>query len=228
MKPPLNRILAIDDDPSVTSLIKRGLTYEGFAVDVASDGEAGIRAVREHDPDLVVLDLMMPGVDGLEVLRRLRAAGDDVPVLLLTARDAPEDQVRGLEAGADDYVAKPFRFDVLLARVRALLRRRAAERPATLRYADLTLEPEAHTVRRGERAVTLTALEFRLLQTFLENPERVLSKPALLDRVWGLDFLGDENVVEVYVKQLRQKLEAAGEPRLLQTIRGAGYVLREE
>jgi DNA-binding response OmpR family regulator len=171
---------------------------------------------------------MMPGIDGLEVLRRLRAGDTRLPVIMLTAKDAPADQVQGLETGADDYVVKPFTFEVLLARVRALLRRQQAEHPPVLTFADLTLDTGGHTVRRGAREVILTSLEFKLLQAFLEHPQQVLSKEVLLDRVWGYDFGGNANVVEVYVKQLRQKLESAGEPRLLHTIRGAGYVLRQE
>jgi DNA-binding response OmpR family regulator len=224
----MQRILAIDDDPSVTSLLKRGLAYEGYVVDSASTGAAGLAVAREHPPDLVVLDIMMPGMNGLEVLQRLRAADAHLPVIMLTAKDAPADQVTGLEAGADDYVVKPFTFEVLLARVRALLRRQQAEHPPVLSLADLSLDTGSHAVRRGSRDVTLTSLEFKLLQTFLEHPQQVLSKEVLLDRVWGYDFGGNANVVEVYVKQLRQKLEGDGEPRLLHTIRGAGYVLREE
>jgi DNA-binding response OmpR family regulator len=224
----MQRILAIDDDPSVTSLLKRGLAYEGYAVDVAGTGAAGLALAREHAPDLVVLDIMMPGMNGLEVLRRLRAADARLPVIMLTAKDAPADQVNGLEAGADDYVVKPFTFEVLVARVRALLRRQQVEHPPILAFADLSLGTGSHAVRRGARDVTLTSLEFKLLQTFLEHPQQVLSKDVLLDRVWGYDFGGNANVVEVYVKQLRQKLEGQGEPRLLHTIRGAGYVLREE
>jgi len=224
----MQRILAIDDDPSVTSLLKRGLAYEGYMVDVAGTGTAGLALAREHAPDLVVLDIMMPGMNGLEVLQRLRTVDARLPVIMLTARDAPADQVQGLEAGADDYVVKPFTFEVLLARVRALLRRQQAEHPPILSFADLSLDTGSHAVRRAARDVTLTSLEFKLLQTFLEHPQQVLSKEVLLDRVWGYDFGGNANVVEVYVKQLRQKLEGQGEPRLLHTIRGAGYVLREE
>ena len=224
----MQHILVIDDDPAVTSLLKRGLSYEGFAVDTASTGEAGLALARGRQPDLVVLDIMMPGIDGLEVLRRLRAADERLPVLMLTAKDAPTDQVRGLEAGADDYVVKPFTFEVLLARVRALLRRQQVDHPPVLSFADLSLDTGSHVVRRRSRDVALTTLEFKLLQAFLEHPQQVLSKEVLLDRVWGYDFGGNANVVEVYVKQLRQKLEAGGEPRLLHTIRGAGYVLREE
>jgi DNA-binding response OmpR family regulator len=222
----MQRILVIDDDPAVTSLLKRGLSYEGFAVDTAKSGAEGLTIAREHPSDLVILDVMMPGLDGFEVLQRLRAADEHLPVLMLTARDAPADQVQGLESGADDYVVKPFTFEVLLARVHALLRRQQLEHPQVLRFADLTMDTGSHKVYRGQREVPLTSLEFRVLHEFLIHPQQVLSKEVLLDRVWGYDF--DENVVEVYVKQLRQKLEAGGEPRLIHTIRGTGYVLRQE
>ena len=219
-------ILVIDDDPAVTSLLKRGLSYEGFAVKTAACGTEGLTMAREYPSDLVILDVMMPGLGGFEVLKRLRAADEQVPVLMLTGKDAPTDQVQGLESGADDYVVKPFSFDILLARIRALLRRHQSDHPTTLRFADLSLDTGSHVVRRGEREVPLTSLEFRVLQEFLLHPQQVLSKDVLLERVWGYDF--DANVVEVYVKQLRQKLEAGGEPRLLHTLRGAGYVLRRE
>jgi DNA-binding response OmpR family regulator len=224
----MQRVLVIDDDSSVRSFLKRGLSYEGYAVDAAETGEAGLAQARARYPDLVILDVMMPGMDGLEVLKRLRAADEKLPIIMLTARDAPEDQVHGLNTGADDYVTKPISFDVLIARVRSLLRRHQAEAPNVLHFADLEMNAESFTVKRGGRDITLTSLEFRLLQTFMANPERVMNKQLLLDKVWGTDFFGDANVVEVYVKQLRQKLEAGGEPRLIQTIRGAGYVLREQ
>lgn len=224
----MQRILVIDDDAAITKVLKRGLSYEGFAVETAASGAEGLTMAREHPSDLVILDVMMPGLDGYEVLHRLRAADEQLPVLMLTAKDAPDDQVQGLEAGADDYVVKPFTFEVLAARVRALLRRRQAEHMPVLRFADLTLDTSSHTVSRGRRAITLTSLEFKLLHEFLQHPRHVLSKEVLLDRIWGYDFGGNGNVVEVYVKQLRQKLEAGGEPRLLHTIRGVGYVLREE
>lgn len=224
----MERILVIDDDPSVTSAVRRGLRYEGFAVEIAISGAEGLALLREQPFDLLILDVMMPGIDGFEVLRRVRAGDDHLPVLFLTAKDAPADQVRGLQSGADDYVVKPFTFDVLLARVHALLRRQHAEHPQVLHYADLALDASTHVVRRYTREVTLTALEFKLLHTFLLNPQQVLSKEILLDRVWGFDFGGNGNVVEVYVKQLRQKLEAGGESRLIHTIRSIGYVLREE
>jgi DNA-binding response OmpR family regulator len=222
----MQRILVIDDDPAVTSLLKRGLSYEGFAVDTAKSGAEGLTIAREHPSDLVILDVMMPGLGGFEVLQRLRAADEHLPVLMLTARDAPADQVQGLESGADDYVIKPFTFEVLLARVHALLRRQRLEHPQVLRFADLTMDTGSHKVYRSQREVSLTSLEFRVLQEFLIHPQQVLSKEVLLDRVWGYDF--GENVVEVYVKQLRQKLEARGEPRLIHTIRGTGYVLHQE
>lgn len=224
----MQRIMVIDDDPAVTSVLKRGLAYEGFSVESAHDGAEGLTALRERPADLVILDVMMPGIDGLEVLRRIRAAEDALPVLFLTAKDTPPDQVRGLESGADDYVTKPFTFEVLVARVHALLRRRETQRPQVLRYADLTMDTSAHFVRRGSREILLTAIEYKLLQEFLLHPRQVLSKDVLLDRVWGFDFGGNGNVVEVYVKQVRQKLEADGDQRLIHTIRNAGYVLREE
>ena len=222
----MQRILVIDDDSAVTSLLKRGLSYEGFAVETASSGREGLACARERPPDLLILDVTMPGLSGFEVLEQLRAADEELPVLMLTARDAPADQVRGLESGADDYVVKPFTFEVLLARVHSLLRRRQVEHPAILRFADLSLDTGSHRVFRGQREVALTSMEFKLLQAFLLHPRQVLSKDTLLERVWGYDF--GENIVEVYVKQLRQKLEADGESRLIQTLRNVGYVLREQ
>ncbi|MBF6612506.1 MAG: response regulator transcription factor [Chloroflexi bacterium] len=224
----MQRILVIDDDPGVTSVLKRGLSYEGFAVDTASSGHEGLDVARLRYPDLVILDVMMPGIDGLETLRRLRAADTQLPVLMLTGKDAPSDQVEGLERGADDYVVKPFTFEVLLARVRALLRRHETEHPDVLRFADLGLDTGARRAQRGERSIDLTSIEFDLLRQLMEHPQRVLPKEFLLDRVWGYDFGGSTNIVEVYVKQLRQKLEAEGEPRLIHTLRGSGYVLRED
>jgi DNA-binding response OmpR family regulator len=222
------RILVVDDDPAVTAMLRRGLVYEGFSVTVADSGPTTLAHAREQPPDLVILDIMLPGMDGLEVLRRLRAVEPQLPVILLTARDAPADQVQGLETGADDYVLKPFTFEVLLARVRALLRRHRGDQPPRLGFADLTLDLGAHSARRGNRPIALTGLEFKLLHEFLLHPNQVRAKETLLERVWGYDFGGNANVVEVYVKQLRQKLGAAGEPPLIHTIRGAGYILREE
>jgi DNA-binding response OmpR family regulator len=224
----MNRILVIDDDTSIRKFLKRGLSYEGFAVTLAESGEDGLVRAREHYPDLVILDWLMPGMDGIEVLEKLRLADDALPIIMLTAKDTQQDQIKGLSKGADDYVTKPISFDLLLARVRSLLRRASTESPTTLRFADVELDPDTFTVVRSSRAITLTGLEFRLLQTFMENSKRVMNKQLLLDKVWGTDFFGDDNVVEVYVKQLRQKLEATGEPRLIQTIRGVGYVMREQ
>jgi len=222
----MQRILVIDDDPAVTSLLKRGLSYGGFAVETAPSGHEGLECARERPSDLVILDVTMPGLSGFEVLERLRAADEELPVLMLTGRDAPADQVRGLESGADDYVVKPFTFEVLLARVHSQLRRRQVEHPAVLRFADLSLDTGSHRVYRGQREIALTSIEFKLLHEFLLHPRQVLSKDVLLERVWGYDF--GENIVEVYVKQLRQKLEADGEPRLIQTLRNVGYVLKEQ
>ncbi len=223
----MQRILVIDDDPAVTSVLRRGLAYEGFAVDIASSAEEGLAAARERSPDLLILDVMMPGQSGLEMLQRLRAAGEQFPVLMLTAKDSPDDEVQGLETGADDYVTKPFTFEVLLARVKALLRRSETERPAVLTFSDLSLDSGTRQARRGGREFDLTPTEYELLNLFLEHPRQVLTRDIIMERVWGYDFGGDTNVLETYVKQLRQKLEAAGEARLIHTVRGVGYVLRE-
>lgn len=223
----MQHILVIDDDPAVTSVLRRGLAYEGFTVDVAPSGEEGLAHVRDHPPALIILDIMMPGMDGLEVLRRLRVAGDPIPILMLTAKDAPQDEVTGLGQGADDYVVKPFTFEVLLARIQALLRRQEAGRPSLLRYADLQLDSGTRRAGRGQREIDLTDTEYRLLALLLEHPRQVLTREVLMDRVWGYDFGGDTNVLETYVKQLRQKIEADGEPRLIHTVRRVGYVLRE-
>lgn len=223
----LKHLLLVDDDESIIDYLRRGLVYEGFSVQVASSGEVGLALARERIPDLVILDWMLPGLNGIEVLERLKAVDRHLPVIMLTAKDTPANQVEGFETGADDYVVKPVRFEVLLARIRARLRSQEISQPSILRFADLRMDPTAHSVFRGEREIQLTALEFRLLQLFMENPGRVFSKPIILDRVWGEDFFGDTNVVEVYVMQLRQKLEAATELRLIQNIRGVGYILRE-
>lgn len=224
----MQRILVIDDDPAIASTLKTGLSYDGFVVDTAGSGADGLAIARERQPDLVILDIMMPGMDGLEVLRRLRAADAQLPVLMLTARDAPADQVRGLEDGADDYVVKPFNWDVLLARVHTLLRRQEAERPPVLRFVDLSLDTGERRAHRAGRDIDLTTTEYELLRQFLEHPRRVLPRELLMDRVWGYEFFGGTNVLETYVKQLRQKLESGGEARLIHTVRGAGYILREE
>jgi DNA-binding response OmpR family regulator len=223
----MKRILVVDDDPAVTNVLRRGLLYEGYTVEVANSGEEGLARAREHVPDLVILDIMMPGLDGLEVLSRLREADAHLPVLFLTARDAPADEVLGLERGADDYVVKPFTFEVLLARARALLRRQEAERPSQLRFLDLALDTGTRRAQRGEREIDLTGTEYTLLTEFLRHPRQVLLRDQLMERVWGYDFAGNTNILETYVKQLRQKLEAEEEPRLIHTVRGTGYVLRE-
>jgi two-component system response regulator MprA len=220
------RILVVDDDARIAAAVRRALIYEGYEVEVAGDGSAALAAARERLPDLVVLDVMLPGLDGLEVCRRLRADGD-LPILMLTTRDATADRVRGLDSGGDDYLVKPFAYEELLARVRALLRRRAPHAERVLRFSDLSLDAGTREARRGDRPLTLTALEFELLQYFLHNPRQVLSRGQILDAVWGYDFSATSNVVDVYVGYLRQKLEEGSEPRLLHTVRGAGYVLRE-
>ena len=226
------RILVVDDDPRIAATVQRVLVYEGWQVQVAADGPSALRSAREDPPDLVVLDVMLPGLDGTEVCRRLRAAGD-VSILMLTALDGTADRVRGLDSGADDYLVKPFAYEELLARVRAMLRRRAlhqeraANPAAVLRFADLTLETGTREVSRGGRAIPLTALEFDLLEHFLRQPRLVLTRTQLLDAVWGFDATTASNVVDVYVGYLRSKLEAGGEGRLLHTVRGVGYVLKE-
>ena len=224
------RILVIDDETNIVDFIRRGLIYEGYAVDVAYDGETGLDQARREAPDLIVLDILLPGLDGLEVCRRLRnGSAADTPILMLTAKDAVPDRVAGLDAGADDYLVKPFAFDELVARVRALLRRRPAQEGSpVLRFADLTMNMATHELRRGSRIVALTAKEFELLELFLRHPRQVLTRDIIYERVWGYDFGGESNIVEVYIRYLRAKLEAAGETRLLHTVRGVGYALREE
>ncbi len=221
------RILVIDDDPKVTVMLRRGLGYEGYTVDTALGGQEGLQLAREHSPDLVILDIMMPGMDGLEVCRRFRTEGN-VPVLMLTARDGVADRVVGLNAGADDYLVKPFAFEELLARVRALLRRGQAPLPEKLEYGDLLLDTGSRRALRQGQEVKLTTTEYRLLELFLRHPHQVLPKEMLLERVWGYDFGGDSNVLEVYIRYLRNKLETAGGSRLIHTMRGSGYVLRQE
>src|SRR2546421_8552122 len=220
-------VLVVDDDSRIAAALRRALIYEGYHVEVAPDGQIALNRARERMPDLAILDIMMPGIDGLEVTRRLRAEGD-VPILLLTAKDGTADRVKGLDSGADDYLVKPFAYEELLARVRALLRRRGPRARRTLRYADVLMDIGTHEVRRSEAAIGLTAKEFDLLQHFLRNPNQVLRREQLLDAVWGFDFGASSNVVDVYVGYLRQKLEVGGRPRLLQAVSGAGQFLRKE
>ncbi len=222
MKP---QILVVDDDEMIAASVRRALVYEGYAVVVAHDGAEALRAARNHQPDLMILDVMMPEVDGIEVCRRIREDGD-VPVLMLTARDTVADRVLGLDSGADDYLVKPFAYEELLARVRSLLRRREPGTREVLRCSDLAVDVEAFEVTRGDRRVELTTLEFRLLEYFLRSQRIVLSRSRILEAVWGLDVDTTSNVVDVYVRYLRNKLEANGEPRLIHTVRGAGYVLK--
>ncbi|MEU5694834.1 response regulator transcription factor [Actinosynnema sp. NPDC020468] len=225
------RILVVDDDRAVRESLRRSLQFNGYQVDLAGDGQQALESVVQQRPDAMVLDVMMPRLDGLEVCRRLRSTGDDLPILVLTARDAVSDRVSGLDAGADDYLPKPFALEELLARLRALLRRSTAEaeepRGAVLRFADLELDPGTRDVRRGERPISLTRTEFALLELFLGHPRQVLTRSRILEDVWGYDFPTSGNALEVYVGYLRRKTEAEGEPRLLHTVRGVGYVLRE-
>jgi len=220
------RILIIEDDPAILKILQRGLSYEGYVVDIATDGRGGLNLSRDHHPDLVILDLMLPGMDGLEVCRRLRTGGN-LPILMLTAKDTIQDRVQGLDAGADDYLVKPFNLDELLARIRALLRRTQTERQQVYKFADLTMDTASRQVTRGDRQVQLTAKEYELLELFLRHPRQVLTREVIFDRVWGYDFGGESNVLEVYIRYLRQKLEAGNEPRLIHTVRSVGYVLRE-
>ena len=221
-------ILIVDDDSRVTSALRRTLAYEGYQVSTALDGEGALALARTKLPDLVILDLMLPGIDGFEVCRRLRAADDGVAILMLTARDAVVDRVAGLEIGADDYLVKPFALEELLARVKALLRRRNSPDVTreVLWFADLELDTATRQAKRGSRTIELSTTEYELLALFLRNPRIVLTRNVLMDRIWGRDFEGGPNVLEVYIGHLRNKLEQHGEKRLIQTVRGAGYVLR--
>jgi two-component system response regulator MprA len=223
----------VDDEPAVRDALTRALRLDGYEVDTACDGHEALQrldgATNGHHIDALLLDVLMPGIDGLEVCRRLRRGGDRTPVLMLTARDGVGDRVAGLDAGADDYLSKPFALEELLARLRALLRRSGyQDEPQALRYADLELDPVAHEVHRGQRRIDLTNTEFLLLELFLHHPRQVLTRDVIFDRVWGYDFGPTSNSLEVYVGYLRRKTEADGEPRLLHTVRGVGYVLREE
>jgi two-component system, OmpR family, response regulator MprA len=220
------RILIIEDDPAILKVLQRGLAYEGYTVDVATDGRTGLNLAHDHHPDLVILDWMLPGMDGLEVCRRLRLQGG-LPILMLTAKDTIQDRVQGLDAGADDYIVKPFNLDELTARIRALFRRTQTERNQVYQFGDLTMDSDSRQVTRGKRLVPLTAKEYELLELFLRHPRQVLTREVIFDRVWGYDFGGESNVLEVYIRYLRQKLEAEDETRLIHTVRSVGYVLRE-
>jgi two-component system response regulator MprA len=219
------RVLIVEDDDDIAQVLQRSLRLEGYETRIAADGEAALGAANDFVPDLVVLDLGLPKLDGMEVARRLRSA-DDVPILMLTARDALESRVDGLDAGADDYLVKPFERQELLARLRALLRRRPPRGSASLVVSDLSLNPDTHEVKRGERTVELTQREFELLEYLMRNERIVVPRQRLLEDVWGYDPFATTNTIEVFVSNLRRKLEGGGEPRLLHTIRGAGYVLR--
>jgi two-component system, OmpR family, response regulator MprA len=222
------RIMVVDDERAVREAIERALELEGYEVELLGDGQAALEALERQSPDAIVLDVMMPRLDGIQVCRRLRSAGDHTPVLMLTARDAIGDRVSGLDAGADDYLVKPFALDELLARLRALLRRTISENgQSRLHYADIVLDEKSHTVHRGERKLELTRTEFLLLELFLRHPRQVLPRSTIFEYVWGYDFGSRSTSLEVYVSYLRRKTEAAGERRLLQTVRGVGYVLRE-
>lgn len=223
----MTRILAIEDEERIRQFLQRGLSFEGYRVDTAPDGQLGLELARENPPDLVLLDLMLPGMDGLEVCRRIRAVSD-VPILMLTAKETIEDRVIGLDAGADDYLVKPFAFDELMARVRALLRRSQPSQPQIFRFADLELDTGTRQGRRGGAIFDLTAKEYELLELFMRHPRQVMTRDLIFDRVWNYDFGGESNIIEVYVRYLRQKTEKDGMSRLIHTVRGIGYVLREE
>ena len=229
------RILVVEDEPSISGFVRRGLIYEGFDVDVVGDGKTALHAVADRPPDLMVLDIMLPELDGIEVCRRIRAVEvaegrRPLPILMLTARDAVPDRIAGLETGADDYLVKPFAFDELLARIRAIMRRTrpAGGAPDTERliFDDLVLDLGARAATRADRQIDLTPREFDLLALFLRHPNQVLPRGTIMSRIWGDDYFGDSNVLEVFVGNLRRALESGGEERLLQTVRGVGYVLR--
>jgi two-component system response regulator MprA len=221
------RVLVVDDEPAVREALRRALAVEGYAVDLAENGAEALRTIGLAEPDVVVLDVLMPEVDGLAACRLLREEGSRVPVLMLTARAGVGDRVDGLDAGADDYLIKPFALEELLARIRALLRRGGQERGEELRFSDTVLDPATREVRRGDRLVELTRTEFNLLELFLRNPRQVLTRSLIFERVWGYDFGPTSNALDVYIGYLRRKTEAGGEPRLIQTVRGVGYALRE-
>ena len=223
-----DKVLLVEDEPQIAGFISRGLRREGYNVLVAADGETGLEMAFGELPELIILDIMLPGIDGLTVCRQIREAELQTPILMLTAKDAIPDRVAGLEAGADDYLVKPFAFEELIARVRALRRRRAPiESDAPLTFADLTLNPSTRMAQRGERTIELTAKEYDLLELFMRHPNQVLTRDQIYNRIWGYDFGGESNIIEVYIRYLRSKLEQDNEPRLLHTVRGVGYALRE-
>jgi two-component system, OmpR family, response regulator MprA len=220
------RILAVDDDTEILDVLSRGLKFEGYEVDTAEDGEKALSRFKETAPDLVLLDVMMPGMDGLEVAREIRKMRD-TPVLMLTAKDAVTDKVAGLDAGADDYIVKPFEFDELLARVRAHLRRKTPGEVQIMQFSDMVLNTATHEVRRSGQLIELTSKEFELLMLFMQHPRQVLNREFIYDKVWGYDFGGESNIIEVYVRYLRSKLEGNDRSKLIHTVRGVGYVLRD-
>lgn len=220
------RILIIEDDEAILRILRRGLSFETYQVETAINGQEGLQKAREYHPDLIILDWMLPGMDGLEVCRRLRSAGP-VPILMLTAKDTINDRVQGLDAGADDYLVKPFELEELLARIRALLRRTQPERIPVLTFSDLSLDTSSRQAIRNGREIQLTAKEYDLLELFLRHPRQVLTREVIFDRVWGYDFGGESNVLDVYIRYLRQKLVVGDEHQLIHTARGVGYVLRE-
>ena len=222
-----SHILVVEDEGKLAQFIKLELEYEGYEVTVVNDGLGGLATAREMTPDLILLDWMLPGISGLEICRRLRQTGDKVPIILLTAKDEVSDRVAGLDAGADDYIIKPFSIEELLARIRAHLRRNQEEDSSSLQFSDLRLDRSSRQVYRNNRLIELTAKEFDLLEYLISHPRQVLTRDQILERVWGYDFMGDSNIIEVYVRYLRLKLEANQESRLIQTVRGVGYVLRE-
>lgn len=222
-----SKVLLVEDEEKLAKFIEMELGYEGYEVTVANDGLSGLMAARDTEPDLVLLDWMMPGLSGVEVCRRLRSTGFKEPVILLTAKDDVSDRVAGLDAGADDYIVKPFSIEELLARVRAHLRRNQPQEVDTLQFQDLTLNRKTREVKRSSRSIELTAKEFDLLEYLIAHPRQVLTRDRILEEVWGYDFMGDSNIIEVYIRYLRLKLEAEGEKRLIQTVRGVGYVLKD-